>query len=69
MMDVIPSEPPRALRRRAAAAKKVGQEPEEPKEFVVCTAPWGEYATFSTARKAKKFKRRHSREIAERFNY
>lgn len=69
-MDVIPSEPPRALRRRAAAAKKVGhKEPEEPKEFLVCTAPWGEYESFPTAQKAKKFLRRHSREIADRFNY
>lgn len=68
MDDAIVLEPPRALRRRMADKHR---KPAvlEPEEFVVCTAPWGEYESFPTAQKAKKFLRRHSREIADRFNY
>lgn len=68
MMDAIVLEPPRSLRRRMAEKHRKSA-PIEAEEFVVCTAPWGEYESFPTSQKAKKFLRRHSREIAERFNY
>lgn len=63
----------RANRRRHAAARAAAhaarQNRDEPREFTVHVAPWGETESFPTRRKAKKFARRNRRQIAANWDY
>ena len=70
MMNNIPQEARRAKRRRLAKSHKRITVEEFRQEYVVWIAPWDtDPMVFDTARKARRFRRRHRREIEDNFDF
>ena len=70
MTDLLPHEPKRAKRRRLAKShQRITKTEELHQEFFIWVAPWDTNpASFDTARKARRFQRKHKKEIESNFD-